>query len=97
MLKKDDIKLGLVLGFIVPVVGIFVLYLIKFRVFSLQDYFLLVSREKSVLSGLISLALIANAVIFTVFINQQKDKTARGIFIATCIYALITLGVKFLG
>lgn len=97
MFKKDDIKWGLTLGFITPILGLFGLYLVKFRLFSLQEYFQLISREKSVLSGLISLALIANAVVFTLYINQQKDKTARGIFIATCTYALVTLGIKFFG
>lgn len=97
MFKRDNIKLGLLLGFIAPVLGLFALYFVKFRLFSLQEYFQLIGREKSVLSGLISLALIANALVFTFFINKQKDKTARGIFIATCIYALITLGIKFFG
>jgi formate/nitrite transporter FocA (FNT family) len=51
--------------------------------------------QKSLLSGIISIALIANAILFTLYINEHKDKTAKGIFIATCIYALITLGFKW--
>jgi formate/nitrite transporter FocA (FNT family) len=51
--------------------------------------------QKSLLSGIISIALIANAIVFTVYINKQKDKTAKGVFIATCVYALISLGFKW--
>lgn len=47
------------------------------------------------LTGIISLSLITNAVVFTIYINRQKDHTARGIFIATCIYALAALSFKW--
>jgi tryptophan-rich sensory protein len=53
-------------------------------------------EQKSLMSGIISISLIANAVVFTIYINKQIDKTARGIFIATCIYALVALGVKWI-
>jgi hypothetical protein len=96
MLKKDNLKLGIVLGFLAPVVGFFAYYLIKFRLFTFQEFLHVLRVQPSLLTGIISLALIANAVVFTIYVNQQKDKTARGIFIATCIYALITLTIKWL-
>jgi tryptophan-rich sensory protein len=50
--------------------------------------------QKSLMSGIISLALIVNVIVFTIYINKHKDKTATGIFIATCIYALVALGLN---
>ncbi len=97
MLKKDNLKLGLVLGFIAPVVGLFGYYLLKFRLFSLKEFFEVLMMQKSLLTGIISIALIANAIVFTIYINQHKDKTAKGVFIATCIYALASLGLKWFG
>lgn len=97
MLKKDNLKLGLVLGFIAPVVGLFGYYLLKFRLFSLKEFFEVLMMQKSLLTGIISIALIANAIVFTIYINQQKDKTAKGVFIATCIYALASLSLKWFG
>jgi hypothetical protein len=47
------------------------------------------------LSAIISVSLIANAVLFTIYINTQKDKTATGIFIATCIYGVLALILKW--
>ena len=38
MLKKDNLKLGIVLGFLAPVLGFFGYYLIKFRLFSFQEF-----------------------------------------------------------
>ncbi len=95
MLKKDDLKLGILLGLLAPVVGIFGYYLAKFRLFTLQEFFHVLRIQPSLLTGIVSIALILNAVIFTLYINQQKDKTARGIFIVTCIYALAALFVKW--
>jgi len=97
MFKKDDLKLGLILGLLAPVVGLFGYYFWKFRLFSVNEFLQVLNMQKSLLSGIISVSLMANAVIFTIFVNQQKDKTAKGIFIATCGYALITLGFKWFG
>ncbi len=94
-MKKDNLKLGLLLGFLAPFIGIFGYYLWKFRLFTLNEFFQVLNMQKSLLSGIISIALIANAILFTLYINEHKDKTAKGIFIATCIYALITLGFKW--
>ena len=95
ILKKDSLKLGLTLGFITPIVGMFAYYFIQFRLFTLAEFFEVMFQQKSLLSGIISISLIANAVVFTIYINRQVDKTARGIFIATCIYALVALAVKW--
>ena len=94
-MKKDNLKLGLLLGFLAPIIGIFGYYLWKFRLFTLNEFFQVLNMQKSLLSGIISIALIANAILFTHYVNEHKDKTAKGIFIATCIYALITLGFKW--
>ncbi len=97
MLQRDNIKLGLAIGFIAPIFGLFGYYLWKFSLFTLNEFFQVLMMQKSLLSGIISIALIANAILFTLYINRQKDKTARGIFIATCLYALVTLGFKWFG
>jgi hypothetical protein len=39
----------------------------------------------------------ANAILFTIYINSNIDKTAKGIFVATIIYALIALSLKTFG
>src|ERR1700755_2824734 len=69
MLKKDSLKLGLILGILAPVVGMTVYYLAKFRLFSVADFFRVLLMQKSLISGMVSLSLIANAIIFTIYIN----------------------------
>ncbi|MES2004754.1 MAG: hypothetical protein V4450_09550 [Bacteroidota bacterium] len=95
MLKKDNLKLGLVLGFLAPFVGFAFYYLMRFRLFTLKEFWQVLMMQKSLLSGIISLALIVNVIVFTLFINKRLDKTATGIFIATCVYALTALVFKW--
>jgi hypothetical protein len=95
LLNKDQLGFGLILGFIAPIFGLFGYYYWKFSLFTLNEFFQVLMLQKSLLSGIISIALIANAIVFTVYINKQKDKTAKGVFIATCVYALISLGFKW--
>ncbi len=95
MLKNDNLKLGLVLGFLAPFVGFISYYLVRFRLFTIKEYLDVLLMEKSLLSAIISVSLIANAVLFTIYINTQKDKTATGIFIATCIYGVLALILKW--
>jgi hypothetical protein len=97
MLRKDSMRLGIILGFLAPIFGMFIYYLIQFRMFTLREFFSVMLEQKTLLSGIVSISLIANAVVFTLYINTRKDRTARGIFIATCIYAIIALLWRLLG
>ena len=94
MLKRDSLPLGLVLGFLAPVAGMFIYYFVQFRMFTLKEFFSVMFAQKALLTGIVSISLIANAVVFTYYINTQNDKTAKGIFAATCMYAIIALLYK---
>ena len=99
MLKKDNLQLGIALGFIAPALGILVHYALVFmpRHVSFSEYLSYLVQLKSLLTGVSSLALVANAVLFTVYINSRRDKTAKGIFVATLIYGVAVLLLKLLG
>ncbi len=92
---KDKLSFGLILGFLAPFIGFAVYYLMRFRLFTVKEFFQVLMMQKSLLSGIVSIALIANAILFTIYINKYKDQTAKGIFIATCMYAVVALGLKW--
>lgn len=97
ILQKDNLRLGLVLGIIAPFFGMFGYYLWKFYpTFSLGDFFRVLTIQKTLITALISFSLFANAVIFTLYINTRRDRTAKGIFIVTCIYAITAILLKIL-
>ena len=96
ILQKDNLRLGLVLGIIAPIFGMLIFYLLKFYpTFSISDFFHVLGMQKTLITGLVSFSLFANAVIFTFYINTRRDRTAKGIFIITCVYAVITIALKF--
>lgn len=96
ILTKDNIKLGIVLGFLAPLIGMVLFYFYKFSAVPFKVYLQYLVAWKSLLTSIISISLIANAIIFTIYINTKRDFTAKGIFIATCIYAIVTLIIKLI-
>lgn len=96
MLRKDNFVLGLILGLIAPLIGFMLFKFYKFEIFSLEEFFDFILHEPGfrTLSAGLSVSLLMNAVIFTIYINQKLDKTAKGIFITTLVYGLLILLIK---
>ena len=96
MFKKDNLKFGLLIGFVAPIIGLLIYYVVQFRnVTSIPGFFYYVVTEKALLTAVISVLLVANAGVFTWYVNRRKDRTAKGVFISTCIYGLAALIWKF--
>ena len=96
MFKKDDLKFGILLGFIAPIIGLIIYYFISFysRDVGFMEFLGYLKQYKKLLTGVSSISLIANAVLFTIYINSHRDKTAKGIFVATLIYGISILVIK---
>ena len=96
MLKRDSLKLGFLLGFVAPLISLVVYYLIRFYpLFTISDFINFVSTNKSQISAISVPCLLLNIALFTIYINSHRDKTARGIFGITLIYAITALLLKF--
>lgn len=96
MLRKDSLRFGLLLGFLAPMLGLLIYYLVQFRnVTTLPGFFYYIVTEKTLLTAMISVLLVANAGVFTWYVNKRKDHTAKGVFISTCIYGVAALIWKF--
>ncbi len=94
--KKDNFVLGLVLGTFAPLFGILIFKAVKFSVFSFKEtfQFMLVEPGFKTLSVALSLSLLLNALLFTIYINSGRDYTAKGIFVTTLVYGLAVLIIK---
>jgi len=96
ILKKDNLRLGLILGLVAPIVSLFIYYFIKFYpTFSLKDFFYFLRTNKSQITAVSVPCLVLNIALFTYYINSHKDSTAKGIFAATIVYAILALVFKF--
>ena len=95
--KKDDLRLGLILGLIAPILSLVVYYFVKFYpLYTVKDFFGFVTSNKAQITAISVPCLVLNIVLFTVYINSHRDKTAKGVFAATLIYAIIALLFKFI-
>jgi hypothetical protein len=95
MLQKDHYVLGVLLGLALPFFGFVGFYQWKFSVFSVDEFFQLLNQQKSILSAMISVSLLINAAVLTYFLQKEKDKTAKGIFFTTCVYAVVAIACKW--
>ncbi len=94
--KKDNFIFGLALGFAAPIIAFVVYKYVKFKSLSLREMFQWMKLNPNLITVSISVCLMANAILFTIFINGQRDKTAKGIFVLTIIYAVIAMSFKYL-
>ena len=98
MLKRDNIPFGLVLGFLGPLLGMVTYYFLAFYSHQVSFVeFLGYMKNKSLLTAVSSVSLIANAVLFTFYVNARKDQTIKGIFLATVVYGIAVLLIKVIG
>lgn len=97
--KKDNFVFGFIMGLIAPFVGFAVFKYTKLGPLSYMEALRYIFEEPGhkLLTVAISLCLLANAILFTIYINAHIDKTAKGIFVATILYALTALSIKTFG
>lgn len=94
ILKKDNLKLGLLLGLIGPVLGLIIIYFVKFSSYTFGEFLDYFFNTKGLITSVGALCLLANAVIFTIYINTHRDNTAKGIFVTTLLYGIAILIIK---
>lgn len=96
LLKKDNLRFGLVLGLLGPIVGLAVVYLVSYRAFTFGEFFNFFITDNKRITSIGALSLLANAVLFTLYTNTHRDNTAKGIFLTTVIYGIGILVLKIL-
>ena len=94
--KKDNLRLGLALGLIGPLLGLVIIYLIKFPSYSFMDFLTYFMNDNKMITSVGSLSLLVNVVLFTIYINTHRDDTAKGIFLITLLYGIGILVLKIL-
>lgn len=96
-MNRDHFGLGLVLGLVVPVFGMYLFYLIKFTAehSGLSDFMFMLKNNHYMISRVISLGLIATIPLITYYKNRKRMQTLKGIFLAIILYALTAVVYRF--
>ncbi len=92
--RKDNLQLGMILGFIGPLIGLAVIYFIKFSSLTFAEFLDEFFNSNKLITSIGSLALLANVVLFTIYVNTQRDRTAKGIFLITVVFGIAILVLK---
>jgi hypothetical protein len=95
-LKKDNLQLGLGLGFILPLLVFLLIYAVRFNEASLSEFVQTFANQKGLITFFGVWCLVSNIALFTYYVNNQKDKTAKGIFAITLLYGIGILLAKVL-
>lgn len=93
--KYNSLKLGIILGFIVPIISLFVSKYIFLPDSTFQHYFEY-ALKMSVVSKIISICVIPNLLLFFLFLNKDYNLSAKGVLTATIIFAVIVIVTRFL-
>ncbi|MFD2543412.1 hypothetical protein ACFSSB_13860 [Lacinutrix gracilariae] len=92
---KKDITIGLVVGLITNIIGLF----IATKVLGKGESFILgleTAKAQGFLNQLISLGAILNLIAFFFFLSKRQDDKAKGVLIITIFIAILTFAFKFL-
>jgi len=85
------------MGFVAPLVSMLIYYFYKFfPTFNIGEFIVFLGENKTQITAISVPCLLLNIALFTVYINSHRDKTAKGIFTVTLIYAIVSLALKFL-
>lgn len=96
MFKKDNLRFGMLLGFIAPLLSLIIYYFVKFSAYTFLDFLQFVGSNKNQITAISVPCLVLNIALFTFYINTRRDKTAKGVFAITLIYAIAALLIKFI-
>ena len=93
-LTRDNLKLGLLLGLITPLIVFVIVYYLRFTGYEFGEFIDLFFRQKQIITFWGVWCLVGNIALFTYYINTQKDRTAKGIFAVTLLYGIGILLMK---
>ncbi len=88
--KADKLWVGLTLGILLPFLVMFIIYLSSYAYLTVPD-FLRKMAFQAIFLKLLSLCAIINLGTFFFFYQTKNDKAARGVILATLIFAIIVM------
>ena len=93
--KYNSVKLGFLLGIILPIITILLFYLLKFNDESIKQ-FLISLWQKNLFAKIISLAAISNLLLFFIFLWLNYLYSARGVLLSTFLIAFFVVILKII-
>lgn len=94
-MKKDIPILGFIIGLFAPLLGLVIVCYVWAKEKDFMRFLTKIMNDHNVAFTVISLSLLINLVPFLFYTNRRLDRTARGILIATMLYAVYLILIKY--
>lgn len=78
-----------------PLLGMVIIFFVKFSGDSFSNFISILFNNKKVAASVISLSALANIIPFIYYTNRRLDQTAKGLLIATMLYGVLFVLLKF--
>lgn len=94
-MKRNVPILGFIIGALLPLLG---MYLFHFVVNARQPFGAFIDslmHQHQLAAKVLTVSILINLVPFLLFTSRRLDYSARGVFIATMLYALLIILLKF--
>ncbi|MBY0535954.1 MAG: hypothetical protein K2P88_08900 [Chitinophagaceae bacterium] len=95
MFKKDDFKFGVLLGILAPLLSLVAYYFIRFKAYPVRDVLHMIANNPPMVTAIVIPCLVLNIALFTYYVNTHRDKTMKGIFLVTLVFAIVALILKY--
>jgi len=92
--KFNSLFIGILGGLLVPVITFFCFYLIKINAWDSFSTYLRITFQFAILSKLISLAAIPDALLFYIFIWTENYRSAKGVIYSLFGICFIVIIIK---
>jgi hypothetical protein len=92
---SDRLLVGFLLGFFVPVIFFLIIYQLKYANMEFITYLRSIWQMK-IFFKIVSLCVFSNLGFFLLFYRRKYDMAARGVILATFIYAFVILVAKLI-
>lgn len=94
-MKRNTPILGFIIGLLLPLAGMFVVYLVWGEHQGIGEFARIVAAQKGMSAKVVLLGVLINLIPFAYCNIKRLDYTMKGIFIATMLYALLVVLIKF--
>jgi len=93
--RFDSMIIGAISGLIAPVLSLFGFYLVVYRNITFTKFFTEILLGYGIFLPVISLCVIANLLVFFIFVWTNRNYSARGVLLATFVYAGYVMYQKY--
>jgi hypothetical protein len=94
--RYNKVWIGLIPGILLPIITFFIYYLAVFRADHSLAFFIKGLIILDLYTSVLAILVLPNLLLFFVFIWINKLYSARGVLMATFIYAFFVFALKFL-